>query len=419
MSESIDLQSYDPMEPSVQQNPFPYYAALRRKAGIFQHPKTGMFFISRMDTLRSVLAEPLLFSSQFANQGTMPSGGGNEELMEILSKGYPPVNTMLTADPPPQTRYRKAIGKPFGNKRILELEPVIRQIAVDLIEAWPDEGEIDFMKDFALPLPIRAIAHALGMAPDLEGKIKRWSDDSVAALGVEITQERRLEAARSVVEMQQYWVGQFDECRANPRGDIVSNLVNTDFEDHEGNVRKLTDSELISMVQQLMVAGNETTTKLMNEATRLLIEHPPVWKEIQQDATAIPDMVEEALRLSTPNQGMFRVATADTELEGTPIPKGSMLWVIFGSANRDEGVFPDPDRFDPKRPNLRDHIAFGHGAHFCIGAPLSRLEGRIAYEELAKRVESMELAPGETLRYEPSFILRGLEKLEIVARKKR
>ena len=124
-------------------------------------------------------------------------------------------------------------------------------------------------------------------------------------------------------------------------------------------------------------------------------------------------MVEEAVRLSTPNQGMFRLATEDTELEGVPIPKGSMLWVIFGSANRDERIFPDPDRFDPTRPNLGDHIAFGHGAHFCIGAPLARLEARIALEELARRVESLRLPEDAVLEYEPSYILRGLSALDL------
>jgi cytochrome P450 len=418
MTASIDLQTYDPMEPSAQQNPFPFYAALREQAPVFRHPTTGIFFISRMDTLRAVLAEPRLFSSQASNQGTMPSGDGTDELSSILKEGWPPVNTMLTADPPAQTRYRKAIGKPFGTKRILELEPVIRQITVDLIDAWPQQGPVDFMKDFALPLPILAIAYALGMDPAREADIKRWSDDSVAALGVAITQERRIEAARGVIEMQKYWVSQFDGCRANPRGDILSNLVNTDFEDHEGKVRKLDDSELISMVQQLMVAGNETTTKLLNETTRLLIENPAEWKRIQDDPDSIPKMVEEAVRLSTPNQGMFRSVTADTELEGVAIPKGSMLWIIFGSANRDERLFPEPDRFDPTRKNVGDHIAFGHGAHFCIGAPLARLETRIAYEELSKRIENMDFAPGTTLQYEPSYILRGLAGLDIVVRKK-
>ena len=152
---------------------------------------------------------------------------------------------------------------------------------------------------------------------------------------------------------------------------------------------------------------------------KLLIEYPEEWRRIREDPSGIPGVVEEGMRLSSPNQGMFRLATADAELEGVKIPKGSLLWVMFGSANRDERVFPDPDRFDPRRDNLREHIAFGRGAHFCIGAPLARLEGRVAFEQLAKRIDRLEFAPGNTFEYEPSYILRGLAALDIEVTKKR
>jgi cytochrome P450 len=170
---------------------------------------------------------------------------------------------------------------------------------------------------------------------------------------------------------------------------------------------------MLSMIQQLMVAGNEATTKGMNEIVKLLIEHPAEWERIQADASRIPAVVEEGLRLASPNQGLFRIATRDALLDDVAIPKGSMVWVMFGSANRDERMFPDPDRFDPGRDNLNEHVAFGRGAHFCIGAPLARLEIRVLLEQLAARVERMEFAPGTTFEYEPSFILRGLKSLEI------
>jgi cytochrome P450 len=413
MSEArIDLAHYDPMERSVQQNPFPYYAAMRREAPVFQHPN-GMYFVSTLDAINNVLERPLVFSSQFASQGTMGTGAGNARVVEILEQGYRPIDTLLTADPPAQTRYRKSIGRPFGNKRTRELEPAIRNIAAALVESW--QREVPFMARFAQPLPIRAIALALTMSPDLETRIKRWSDDSVAALGVAISDERRIEAAHSIVEQQRYWVSRFDEARADPRDEIVSNLVNADFEDHTGSVRKLENNELISILQQLMVAGNETTTKLLNEAMKLLVENPAEWDRIKNDAAAIPAMVEEALRLATPNQGMFRVCTEDTEVEGVKIPRGARLWVIFGSGNRDEKHFPDPDRFDPTRPNLKEHIAFGKGTHFCPGAPLSRLESIVSFEEITARIDSVAFAPGYQVEYEPSYILRGLARLDILA----
>ena len=414
----LDLSTYDPMARSVQQNPFPFYAELRRRAPVFRHPKTGMYFVSTLAAVNQVLAAPEIYSSQFANVPTLPSGPVRDEMRKILSKAVPPVNTMLTADPPLQTRYRKTVGRAFSTRRILALEPRIRELCSDLISRWPARGRVPFHDEFAVLFPVRVISYALNMKSEVEGRIKPWSDDSVAALGVEIDDARRLEAARGIVELQQYWVSEFEDRRAHPRDDFLTDLAKAEFEDETGAVRLLSIPELLSIIAQLMVAGNETTTKLLNETVRLLIENPAEWKRIQQDPATIPAMVEEALRLSTPNQGMFRVARRDTELAGVPIPKGSMLWIMFGSANRDERTFPDPDRFDPTRGNLREHVAFGRGAHFCIGAPLSRLEVRVAFEELVKRVDRISFAPGQTFEYEPSYILRGLKTLSIDVEKK-
>ena len=170
---------------------------------------------------------------------------------------------------------------------------------------------------------------------------------------------------------------------------------------------------MLSIIQQLMVAGNEAMTKGINEIMKLLIQNPVEWKRIQEDPSAIPAMVEEGLRLASPNQGLFRICSEDTQVAGLAIPKGARLWVMFGSGNRDERVFENPERFEPSRPNLNESLAFGRGAHFCIGAPLARLEIRVLFEELARQLESVDFAPGTTLEYEPSFILRGLQALEV------
>jgi cytochrome P450 len=412
MSE-ISLEGYSPMDPSTQQDPFPYYAALRKKASVYPGAG-GMVFVSGHAAVLEVLQQPNTFSSMWANSAGAPPVEGTEEEMEaIFANGYPPVSTMLTLDPPMQTRYRKSVGKAFSTRRIGSLEPGIRKIAVDLFDAWPDTGRVDFIRQLAIPFPVRVIADMLSIPLEREADVKRWSDDAVASIGVEITAERALEAARSIVEYQRFMASLFEERQREPRDDFLSELVSADFEDMEGNIRKLDIPEMISIVQQLMVAGNEATTKGITEIMKLLIENPDAWKRIRNDPSSIPAMAEEALRLASPNQGLFRVCTEDTEVAGTPIAKGQMLWVMFGSANRDESVFPDPDRFDATRGNLSDSFAFGRGAHFCIGAPLARLEIRVLFEELVKRVASARFAPGTTLEYEPSFILRGLKELEI------
>jgi cytochrome P450 len=191
--------------------------------------------------------------------------------------------------------------------------------------------------------------------------------------------------------------------------------VQAEIDTDEGGRRPLDMAEMLSIVQQLLVAGNETTTKSLTEGVMLLAQHPEVWAKLRADpAGYAPLVTEEVLRLSTPTQGMFRVVTRDTEIDGVPVPKGSRVILVYSGANRDPKVWgEDPDRFDPDRPNLKDHLAFGKGIHFCLGAPLSRLELNVAFEALARRIERFELDEGNDLRYHPSFVLRGLVRLDV------
>ena len=384
----VSLDGYSPMDPVTQQDPFPHYKALRDEAPVWEGPG-GILFVSRHDAVVEVLRQPNTFSSEiFDSAGPPPVPGAMDEVREIFSETYPPANTMLTCDPPLQTRYRKSVGKAFATRRIVALEPAVRELVVELLDAWPQRGRVDFMKEMSIPLPVRVIARFLSVPREREADVKRWSDDSVAAIGVAVSKERGLQAARGIVEMQKYLASLAESRQGQTGDDFLSELVGAEFEDEHGDVRKLGMAEMISIMQQLMVAGNEATTKGINEIMKLLVQHPVEWKRIQEDPAAIPAMVEEGLRLASPNQGLFRLCTEDTEIAGTPIPKGTRLWVMFGSANRDERLFPDPDRFDPGRANLNESLAFGRGAHFCIGAPLARLEIRVLFEELAKRIES-------------------------------
>ncbi len=418
VAEPVDLETYDPMEPAMQQCPFPGYAALRAEAPVYHHPGTGMYFVSRLDTINQVLRDPETFSSQAANVGTVDRDPAvMEKIRRIGAEGWPRAETMLSIDPPLHTRYRKQVSLAFSPRRIAAQEDAVRRIVDELIDELPTDGDVDFKEAFAVPFPVRVIAHVLNMPAGHEADIKRWSDNAVAALGAHLTPEARCEAARGVVECQQFWHDLVEQRRADPQDDILTDLVQTTFDDPDGGPRPLRFPEIFSIVQQLMVAGNETTTKLFTETTRLLIENPEWFQRMKDDPSVVPAVVEEGLRMSSPNQGLFRTVTADTELEGVPLPAGSRLWIIFGSANRDERAFPGPDRFDPGRSNLKDHIAFGKGVHFCIGAPLSRLEGRVGYEHLARRIEHWEFHPDEDFRYEPSFILRGLESLRLRIRR--
>jgi cytochrome P450 len=412
---SFDLENYDPADPALQQNPFPHYARLRREAPVFRHPKSGTYFVSRYDTVREVLGNPGLFSSRRSNAATLPSDPAVLKRLGEIAKGawLPPAATLVTADPPVHTPYRKGVAPLLAPRRIRALEDAIRDIAIDLVEAWPKSGRVDFKQAFALPLPVRVICHVLGVKAGVEADIERWSDDSVAALGADIEDERRLEAMRGIVEMQHFWAEEIEKRRERPTPDFVSELIAVKVNMPGEEPRSLTMHELLSVIVQVMVAGKEATTKGLSEILLLLAKHPDEWQRLRDDPERIPLAIEEGLRMASPNQGLYRHSVEDAELEGVAIPKDSTLWVMFGSANRDESHFEDPDGFNPDRANLRDHLAFGVGAHFCLGAPLARAELRIGIEEIVKRVGTLDLPADFEPRYDRSFILRGLENLEL------
>jgi cytochrome P450 len=272
------------------------------------------------------------------------------------------------------------------------------------------------VKEFAVPLPVRVIAKALNVPDDRLADFKRWSDDSIAGIGTNISIDDRIKAEYGVNEFQHYFAEQIELRRTHPQDDLLTNLLNATIDDDDPEVtdnRQLDMPEMLSIVQQLLVAGNETTTKTLTEMIRLLAENPQEWAKLKADPSRAEKVMEETLRLSTPTQGMWRVVTKDTELGGVALKKGQRIIIVFASANRDEDLFDEPDAFMPDREHLRDNLAFGKGIHFCLGANLSRLEGKVAAEELSKRLDSISLTSSNKFEYFPSFMLRGLTDLEI------
>jgi len=411
-----DLATFNPFDPETLQCPFPHYGQMREEQPVMLIDGVGMYLVTRHDLVMQILRDPATYSSMFGGASMPLPSEARAKMAEVMADGYPRVPTMLTADMPDHTRYRRLVSKAFTPKVIAELEPVIRSITTRLIDSWIDTGRIEFVSQFGVPLPVEVIAHALNVPESRMADFKRWSDDSIAGIGTNISLDQRLDAERGVNEYQHYFAAEFERRRTAPQDDLLTALLEARIDDDDPDVtdkRPLDMPEMLSIVQQLLVAGNETTTKLLTEMMRLLAEHPEEWAKLKQDPTRAPLVVEEALRLSTPTQGMFRISTRDHELDGVHIPEGARLVIVFASANRDESLYPDPDGFDPDRENLRDHLAFGKGIHFCLGAALSRLEGKVALEELSRRLASFSLPDTNEFEYFPSFLLRGLTRLDV------
>jgi cytochrome P450 len=413
---NVDISKFNPFDPATLQCPYPHYAKMREEAPVMEIAGMGVHLVTRHDLVMQVLRDPQTFSSQFGGAGMPLDAETRKRFAEVFAAGYPRVSTMLTADQPDHTRYRRLVSRAFHPKVIAELEPIVREITVRLIDSWIDKGRIEFVSEFGVPLPVEVIARALNVPESRMADFKRWSDDSIAGIGTNISIEERIRAEHGVNQFQHYFAEQIEKRRTEPQDDILTNLLNARIEDDDPELtdkRPLDMPEMLSIVQQLLVAGNETTTKMLTEMIRLLAENPDQWQMLKRDPSRVERIVEETLRLSTPTQGMWRIVTADTDLGGHHLKKGTRIIVAFVSANRDERLYADPDSFDPDRDNLRDHLAFGKGIHFCLGANLSRLEGKVALEELSRRIDSISLPDSNRFEYFPSFMLRGLTRLDL------
>ena len=341
------------VSPEVLECPYDFYRRVRDEAPVHRTPM-GFFVVSRYEDVLSVVRDTERFSSDMRN--SFVSGPPSDELRAIEAEGYGRVSTLLTADPPVHTQFRALVNKAFLPKRVAQLEDSIRTIADDLVDAWIDRGRVELVTEFAVGLPLTVIADALGVDRADMPRFKQWSDDSVAPLSGLLTPEQQLACARSRVEMQHYMAERCREREAAPRDDLLSDLVHARFDGGERAGERLEMTELLSVIEQLLVAGNETTTKMIAAGMLLLLEHPEQMAAVQADHSLIPNLVEEALRLESPVQMLPRVAKVDVEVGGVAIEAGSVLMMMYGCANRDDAKYPDAASFDHARANARTNL---------------------------------------------------------------
>lgn len=340
----VSLEDFDPFGRAFQQDPFPYYRAMRESSAAWHHPGTDLYFVTRHDLVSAVLKDTATFSSAYgATANEPPKPHLKEQLEAIRSRGWVRPPTMLTVDPPDHTRYRATVAKAFNARTIAMLRPVIEAIVNDEMARFIDRGVVDFKTVFSEPVPVRVIMEALNLDPERQADIKRWSDDTTAGIGSILPDERAIDAAYGTLELQHFMHAELADRQRQPRDDVTSTLVAAQLPLPDGTgSRDLTMEELMGILQQLTGAGNETTTKLFSAMLKNLADEHDEWWKLQADPTRAALVVEEALRLATPTQGLFRKVTRDVELGGTMLPDGSKLLVAFAAGNRDPAVFPIP-----------------------------------------------------------------------------
>ena len=411
------IHEISPMHPEILKAPWVMNRRLREEAPVFQDPNTGLFFVSRYADVMEIARDHKTFSSRMMGPTRAMSGSEDPEVIEVLKSGYENVPTMLTEDPPNQRRYRKFVDGAFSPSSLKSLEPFIEGLSNELIDAFIDQGQCEFLSGFGVPLPLRVIVSQLGAPQEDLPLFRKWTEAFIGNLSQQLDREGTLQAAKDMVEFQHYFVDRMNERRKEPADDILSKLVNASFDGEQ----PLTDAECLSMLSQILVAGNETTSASLTEGIWLLIENPDQYQLLKDSPSPemISRLVEEVLRISSPSSNMFRRTTRDVEMHGITIPENSILFARFASANQDETQFPEASRFNLMRDNLKDQVAFGKGVHHCLGAALSRREMNIGFKVILERMENFRLAEGAS---EPEFsanaLLHGMTGLDIAFEKK-
>jgi len=391
--EWTDQELFNIAGPELRPDPYPAFRELLRRGPVLENPLYGVWMVLGYEEVDAALNAPDAFSSVFEG----------DPITAFLRN-----QAMLSTDPPDHERLRRVVATAFTPRSIQALEGRIVEIADELVRAMADAGEADAVAGLAAPLPVIIIAELLGIPPSDRLDFKRWSQAVVAITQVvEADPALREEAQRSAEALLGYLGAVIVERRRAPKNDLVTRMVEANADG------SLSDAELIASCVLLLLAGNETTTNLIANAVLALGRHPAERRRLVEDPSLLKNAIEELLRFDPPAQSTIRRTTRDVALGGRTVPAESRVLLLVAAANRDPRVFADPDRLDVARENARLHLGFGSGIHFCIGAALARLEGRIALQSLLKIAPDYTLGSGAGTEYGASFILRGLSRLPI------
>ena len=393
---------FNPFVPSYRKNPYLQLDRLRAAEPVHRSDALQAWILTRYEDVLRVLRDHDTFSSDARQAGGQIAAALQEQR---ANSPLGDTRSVLASDPPEHTFLRGIVNRAFTPRSVELLRPRMEQIVASLLDELPDTGEWDLMDGLAQPLPVIVIAELLGIPPEDRAQFKIWSQHIALTTDIMQSQESVDSIRQATSEIVDYFGGFIEDRRRQPREDLISALVAAETEG-----RRLTGAEVLAFAILLLVAGNETTTNLIGSGMRTLLAHPEAAAALRAQPERIPAAIEEMLRYDSPVQGIVRFATRDVEVGDKMIRKGDVIMGMTGAANRDPDQFPDPTVFDLNRGDTR-HLAFGMGIHYCVGAPLARVEGAIAFRALLDRWASIEAA-GE-VEMGGTFLIRGPVRLPL------
>jgi cytochrome P450 len=402
--------TFDPLSASYLDDPFAVMAALSlAEAPVFYAPSIGYYVVTRYTDVEAVFSDPATYSAAAAQAPLVPLVPEAQQI--LLAGGHRPQPSMVSLDEPAHARLRKPAARAFAVKRVNGLVPTIRRVAGELLDAI-DTDEFDLVRALAFPLPASIVFSLMGVPEADHPQLKRWCGYRAALGWGRPAPEEQVEIATQMAAYRAY-LRELVNAKAAARGDdLASDLLAIHDEDPE----RLTREEIASILFSLSFAGHETTTGLIGNAVRRLLEAPTRWADIVARPDLVAPAIDETLRFDPSVPVWRRVTTRATTLAGVELPSGARLFLWLAAANRDPAVFPEPERFDLHRGNADQHLAFGKGLHYCLGAMLGKLEARIAVEELAHRFPGLRLVPGQRLTFHPNISFRGPQQLWVTLR---
>jgi len=401
MSEAVCPAGYHGFEPFDMNNPFPAYQELREEQPVMFDDRIGYYVVTRYEDVKSTFENWETFSSENAQAPVRPLGEPAKKIM--AEGGFTAYSGLSARIPPEHTRIRAVASKAFTPRRYKVMEPMIRDNVNTLIEQMLAKGSAggDILADIAYELPTITILTLLGVPVTKIPEVKEWATSRAVITWADLTDEEQIPHAHNMVQYWNYCQYLVANAKVNPGDNLVADMVAFQAAGDE-----ISDHEIASVLYSMLFAGHETTTTLISNAVRVLLQHRVAYEAITADPEKIPGAIDEVLRYSPSIVAWRRKAVKDGEIGGVQIPAGSNVLLVMGSANRDDQVFDQPDAFDIGRENSRSHLAFGYGIHYCLGNMLAKLQARVALEEISKNVPSLRLKSGSEITFGSNLSFR-------------